>query len=313
MSGVLLNDTLVSVVVVTYNSEKFVIETLDSIKAQTYECIELIISDDCSKDNTVGIVNLWLEENSNRFVRAELVTSKHNSGVSGNINRGVNITKGNWIKTIAGDDLLAPSAIEEFVLFVKNHKKIQMCVCDIEPFSKEGYDCNSVIKSYARYFTLMSEPYDKQLCRVCREMVFPGPSYFYSRSLFDKIGGFSEEYGNFEEWPFVYKVLKSGCQIYTIEEKLVRYRVSDSSLSRSRNKGLENSSYFFSGYKFFFDYPFHDLLSQHRYVEALDMYLVYHARRYQYKTNNSMISKLLLRLVVILSPFRYLKRIGFYK
>ena len=51
---------LVSVVVITYNSAKFVIETLESVKSQTYKNIELIISDDCSTDDTVERCRLWL-------------------------------------------------------------------------------------------------------------------------------------------------------------------------------------------------------------------------------------------------------------
>ena len=46
---------LVSIIVITYNSAKFVLETLESAKAQTYQNIELIISDDCSSDNTIEI------------------------------------------------------------------------------------------------------------------------------------------------------------------------------------------------------------------------------------------------------------------
>jgi alpha-1,3-rhamnosyltransferase len=46
---------LVSIVIITYNSAKYVLETLESVKAQTYEKIELVISDDCSTDDTVEV------------------------------------------------------------------------------------------------------------------------------------------------------------------------------------------------------------------------------------------------------------------
>ena len=55
------NQPLVSVPVITYNSAKFVLETLESIKAQTYQNIELVISDDCSTDNTVQICRDWVD------------------------------------------------------------------------------------------------------------------------------------------------------------------------------------------------------------------------------------------------------------
>ena len=68
-SRLLMNrfNPLVSAVIITYNSAKYVIETLDSIKAQTYQNIELIVSDDCSTDETTTLVKEWLEKNGNRF------------------------------------------------------------------------------------------------------------------------------------------------------------------------------------------------------------------------------------------------------
>ena len=58
---------LVSVCVITYNSEITVLETLDSIYAQTYPRLELIISDDCSSDQTVDICQKWLSKYKNSF------------------------------------------------------------------------------------------------------------------------------------------------------------------------------------------------------------------------------------------------------
>lgn len=66
-------DILVSVVVITYNSEKYILETLESIKTQSYKNLELIISDDCSKDDTVMICRDWLDKEGERFIRTKLI------------------------------------------------------------------------------------------------------------------------------------------------------------------------------------------------------------------------------------------------
>lgn len=66
-------DLLVSICVLTYNSSEYIIETLDSIKNQNYQNIELIISDDCSFDNTVILCTQWINLNRDRFVRVELI------------------------------------------------------------------------------------------------------------------------------------------------------------------------------------------------------------------------------------------------
>ena len=81
--------SLVSVITATYNSSDFITETLDSIFNQTWEAVELIITDDNSLDDTVEVCRQWLNAKSSRFIRTELITSEVNTGVSGNANRGL--------------------------------------------------------------------------------------------------------------------------------------------------------------------------------------------------------------------------------
>ena len=61
-------NTQVSVVVVTYNSSDFILETLESISHLNWKEIELIVTDDCSKDDTVEICRDWLKQNGQRFL-----------------------------------------------------------------------------------------------------------------------------------------------------------------------------------------------------------------------------------------------------
>ena len=72
---------LFSIIIVTYNSSPYVLETLESARAQTYQNIELIITDDCSIDNTVNICREWIDKNKERFVRTELITVEQNTGI----------------------------------------------------------------------------------------------------------------------------------------------------------------------------------------------------------------------------------------
>src|SRR5688572_26730058 len=106
---------LVSVIVITYNSALYVLETLDSIKRQTYQQIELIISDDCSNDATVELCRKWLSVNGSRFVRTSLIEVESNTGIAQNCNRGVEASKGEWIKIIAGDDALEVYTITDYI------------------------------------------------------------------------------------------------------------------------------------------------------------------------------------------------------
>ena len=60
---------IVTVIVYTFNSSKYILETLDSIKKQTYKDLMLIITDDCSTDSTIEICKKWLNLNGDRFVK----------------------------------------------------------------------------------------------------------------------------------------------------------------------------------------------------------------------------------------------------
>ena len=111
---------LVSVIVITYNSSNYVLETLESAKAQTYKNIELIISDDGSTDTTVGICKNWINQNKERFVAVKCITTGNNTGIAPNCNRGLKEAKGEWLKFIAGDDILMDSCIERNMDFVQN-------------------------------------------------------------------------------------------------------------------------------------------------------------------------------------------------
>ena len=106
---------LVSIIVITYNSSKYVLETLESAKAQTYQNIELIVSDDCSTDDTVEVCKKWIAKNTERFVKVEIITAHENTGIPKNCNRGVYESRGEWVKLIAGDDILLSTCIQKNV------------------------------------------------------------------------------------------------------------------------------------------------------------------------------------------------------
>ena len=93
---------LVSVVVLAYRSADTIIETLESIKKQTYPKIELIVTDDCSPDNTVEVVENWMRDNKGCLSDMKLVTTEKNTGLPSNINRGLRAATGMYYKGIAG-------------------------------------------------------------------------------------------------------------------------------------------------------------------------------------------------------------------
>ncbi len=106
---------LVSFCIVTWNTSKYILETLECAKNQTYQNIELIVSDDCSSDNTVELVEKWIKENGDRFNRTEIITVSNNSGAAANRNRAEIAAKGEYLKLLDGDDLVDDTFIEKGV------------------------------------------------------------------------------------------------------------------------------------------------------------------------------------------------------
>jgi len=119
-------DSLVSVIISTYNSSRFIEETLESIACQTWKEIEIIVTDDCSKDDTVEICREWLAKHDSRFSMTKLLASDVNTGISGNANRGLYAANGNWIKFLGADDTLKTNCLEDNMLFVLAHPEIRV-------------------------------------------------------------------------------------------------------------------------------------------------------------------------------------------
>lgn len=230
---------LVSVVVLTYNSEQFILRTLNSVLIQDYERIELIISDDGSNDNTCEIIDDWLYQNGSSFEKCWLVKSFTNKGTCKNYNQGVINSHGDYIKTLDGDDLLkGPDSISRYISYIRdtNH---EICISDVSVFSDEDYELSYYEDYYHRYFECVKESLPEQKKRIIRELSLPDPGVFFSRKLYDSVGGFDESYKLQEEWPFFMKVLDNDYHIGAIEQKLVSYRIT----TQAATHGKERKSY----------------------------------------------------------------------
>lgn len=299
----MINNPLVSVVVITYNSASTIIETLDSIREQSYKNIELIISDDCSKDNTVDICKKWLLQHEESFVACELVTCDCNTGVAPNLNRGIRASKGVWVKSIAGDDTLSSDCIQELVNYVLT-QNCEFCVCDLNLMSNENIDISQLRLKYDFYHKTIKDSYRKQLRRICKEYTMPGPGFFYSRNLYNLIEGFDEKYPFCEEWPFVFKVLRSGIKPYACSHRLVNYRISKSSLCREQNdQNLINYKFYSSVRDFYFDYLHRCLISNGAFLTALENYIHYRVCDLLY--GNPGKKSQYYKLLYLLSPKHY--------
>lgn len=223
------NNPLVSVVVVTYNSSKYVIETLESIYNQTYQNIELIITDDCSKDNTIEICQEWLINHQERFVKTELLTVDKNTGTAGNLNRGYNKASSKWIKSIAGDDILIENCIELNVAYILSHPNTEILFSKVQPIGD-----NKIISKYSIHKYGMFDLSPRELLYLLLNTNFlPAPTLFIHKDIYNELDGFDENFPLLEDWPFWIKALNMGKKMSFNNEYTVYYRMSEDSISLS--------------------------------------------------------------------------------
>lgn len=137
--------SLVSVVIPTYNQEKFIVETINSVINQTYKNLEIIISDDCSTDKTIEIINRFAQTDS----RIKTFFSNENKGIPFNFNRAFDQCTGEFVAFFSGDDLMHETKIEKQVQFLNENKAYDLLMHEVEIFDSETNKTLSVHKDTA--------------------------------------------------------------------------------------------------------------------------------------------------------------------
>ncbi len=243
---------LVTIVVCTYNSGEFILEALESVKAQTFSNIELIITDDGSQDDTVQKVKAWTGYaiNSQRFLRIKVLESATNTGTSANVNRGLYASWGEWIIFLAGDDSLKPACVEANVRWITSNPQIKVL------FSKvDVYRYN--LEPHSFIYSTPGDPYNKcgilapgrsawsqhKMLLLCDRIHFT-PSLFINRNTLISVKGFDERFKLYEDYPLWLKLTQAGHRLYFMDETTVNYRQHQGACNNKFSDYLINPNYF---------------------------------------------------------------------
>lgn len=108
-----MND-LVSIIMPSFNTGKYIMETIESVRAQSYKNWELIIVDDCSEDDTDEIVGKFLSDKRIHYLKNEM-----NRGAAFSRNIALKMAKGKWIAFLDSDDLWMPEKLEKQISFME--------------------------------------------------------------------------------------------------------------------------------------------------------------------------------------------------
>lgn len=223
------NQPLVTIIAISYNQEDYVEATLDSIKKQTYPNIQLIISDDGSKDRTKEIIRNWV---STQYPQAIFLDNSVNVGITKNLNRALPHIKGSFVKQIGCDDMLLENSVSIIMdKFTELPDDYGVIYTDMYRINEKGdlIDERGLIEKrghpvYSGY--------------VYKEMIkkpfITSASIIFKKEVLDKLVCFNEKV--FYEDHDTYLRASKYFKFYYIPEKLVKYRVHSASLINSSPK-----------------------------------------------------------------------------
>ncbi|MFL9834774.1 glycosyltransferase family 2 protein [Chryseobacterium terrae] len=154
---------LVSILCLCYNQEKFIRESLESIKAQTYKNFEIIICDDFSKDHSVEVIKSWISENED--LKIKFVEHIKNEGITKTINELFKLSQGKYLQILALDDLLEKNKLERHVAILEDSSdEYAMVFSDAHLMNDESkrYQ-NKFIARHLSYLSLQSQNFYEML------------------------------------------------------------------------------------------------------------------------------------------------------
>jgi glycosyltransferase involved in cell wall biosynthesis len=226
-----------SVIMATYNRENLVIQTLNSIKNQTYKDFECIIVDDQSTDNTFNVISDFIKSD-NRFTLYSRPNSK-SKGMSGSRNYGYALSNGQYVNWFDDDDIMHPECLEKKMSLILE-KELDFVSCEIAYF-------NDSIDEYEK----IENDYD--LSNIFQNY-FKGSISFYSicslwkKSFLDENSFvFNEDNKLLVDWVFNINVLFTNPKYSLIKEVLTFYRRHEKSISGKL--ASYNESYIFQEYQ----------------------------------------------------------------
>ncbi|MDL2323401.1 glycosyltransferase [Bacteroidales bacterium OttesenSCG-928-A17] len=227
---------LITVAVITYNSTKTIIDALESVKNQTYPNIELIVSDDCSSDNTVDIIKSWMKENKHLFTNTKLLLSDTNTGIAPNLNRSIAQSNGEWIRFLAGDDMLTPNSIESYAKIIKDG--MHFIMGNLYVLSGKNEIREQVIDT--NFFQLDSV---QQLAHKKMTSEIAAVGLIFNKKSLLSVNGFDERFPMMEDIPFFVKVLEAGMKFDGLNEFVCIYRKHEGSVQHSPKFHLSHVNY----------------------------------------------------------------------
>ena len=193
-----IHPNLFSIIMPTYNRENLIVHSLDSVHAQTYRPVEIIIVDDGSIDNTAHVVDDWRRANEEQKGFHVKYVYQKNAGPSAARNRGLIECRGEFIQFLDSDDLIPPQRLETLA------KVFQDPECDFIQTGFNGFcaNCGEIIENH------YGKPDQNQLEVALKGRLWPNTlRSAFRHSLIASMGPWNEEMTCFEDYEYVIRAL----------------------------------------------------------------------------------------------------------
>lgn len=211
---------LVSVIIPTYNVERFIHEAVDSILNQSYKNLEIIIVDDCSSDNTF----LILKDYEQKFSNVKVFQNEKNSKISYSLNKCLEHSSGDYIARMDGDDISYPDRIQKQVDYLESHPEIDLIGTDLLRINESGEPLGLEIKCH-----------DEVLIRKTLLLASPAahPSWLGRKSIFTKMNGY-REIAPAEDYDFLLRMRTSGHRFTNMNFTGIKLRIREGNTASSQ-------------------------------------------------------------------------------
>lgn len=240
-----MTERLVSIIMPAYNSERFIAEAIQSVINQSYQNWELIVVDDCSRDNTREIIEKLASQESRIL---SVYRNKNGGKPSIAKNSAFDFINGSFVAFLDSDDLWLPDKLQKQLEIIEQDYDFGLCYTGGYLIDVEGIEIGSFIPKYKfkNIFNKMLFRYEinNQSVMIKRELL----------SKFNENITIGEDFNLFMNIVYCHKVCN-------VKEKLVKYRVHPSSITKSKNKDLSEGTLFTlqelnKKYNIFKKYPF---------------------------------------------------------
>ncbi|TGC10610.1 glycosyltransferase family 2 protein [Methanolobus halotolerans] len=207
----------ISVIMASYNSEKYLSESIQSILDQTFEEFEFLIINDCSTDNSLHII----DEHAKQDDRIFLIDNKANLGLTKSLNLGLKEAKGKYIARIDSDDIALPERLRIQYDFLEQNR-------DVFLVGSGAYtiDENGSIRTKIKPSTEVKDIKKKlsvQNCLSHPTIMFRNEGFMYR-----------EKFVYAQDYDFYLILLSNNKKIANIFEPLIKYRINPDAISWSK-------------------------------------------------------------------------------